>query len=192
MRFPTLGPVRRISPSLNQHNNQMLRCLGTSTSVSTMDTKTADLTSWVLASGGWSHQALARRPSPLGGMGLGLSEPQEAGTTLVRLPSRLQLGADPPLGLLERCGDAVPIQLWAARLGLRVMHESLLGSSSRFQTYIQALPRSFPGIPLFYNEADIAALQFPTLIHQVCCGQLTDNTESPVMKGAKFSSLSPS
>ena len=66
----------------------------------------------------------------------------------------------------------VPDSLWQLQLGLRLLSErtkalSSSGSVSFFQPYIDLLPLSYPGIPLFFSAADLDALQYAPLQQQV-------------------------
>ena len=61
----------------------------------------------------------------------------------------------------------VPEEFWTARLCLKLLVERLGGEESHFWPYFQTLPRGVPGIPLFYSEAAIRALEYPPIIEQV-------------------------
>ena len=65
--------------------------------------------------------------------------------------------------LIER----VPEEFWSGRLCLKLLVERLKADGSRFWPYLQSLPLGVPGVPLFFNEAAINALQYPPLIEQV-------------------------
>lgn len=52
----------------------------------------------------------------------------------------------------------------------QVLAERLAGQESSFAPYITHLPRGVPGIPLFFPEAAIAALEYPPVTEQVGAG----------------------
>ena len=67
------------------------------------------------------------------------------------------------MSLIER----VPEEFWAGRLCLKLLVERLKADSSQFWMYLQSLPRGVPGVPIFFNETAIDALQYPPVIEQV-------------------------
>lgn len=61
----------------------------------------------------------------------------------------------------------IPPELWGARLALALLRERARGGASRFAPYIRALPASFPGVPLFWGQEAVAALDYPPVAEQV-------------------------
>ena len=49
---------------------------------------------------------------------------------------------------------------------LRLLYERYLGAESRLRTYIASLPRHF-GTPMSWTDAELAELQYPSLIVKV-------------------------
>ena len=68
---------------------------------------------------------------------------------------------------LLRIVQQVPEEFWAGRLCLPLLVERLMGDQSHFWPYLQTLPNGVPGLPLFYSETALQALQYPPLIEQV-------------------------
>lgn len=52
----------------------------------------------------------------------------------------------------------------------------LLGPDSRFSPFVSALPRGFPGVPLFFGREALAAIDYPPVTQQVVkrCRWLSD------------------
>lgn len=55
---------------------------------------------------------------------------------------------------------------WVGRLGLAVLHERTKPTSD-WEPYIQNLPNCFPGMPLFFNGTEVAALQDAAIMQEV-------------------------
>ncbi len=70
-----------------------------------------------------------------------------------------------PLGV-QRC----------VRVPCRSPCPRLLGPDSRFSPYVSALPRGFPGVPLFFGREALAAIDYPPVSQQVVkrCRWLSD------------------
>ena len=52
------------------------------------------------------------------------------------------------------------------QMALNLLYERQLGKESRLAHYVENLPRSF-GSPLTWSEAELAALQYPSLQEEV-------------------------
>ena len=140
-----------------------------------------ELVEWVLAKGGRVSAAVA--PANLagrdGGSGWGLKATRavRAGERLVELPPGAMLtygdgGAaagqsnqtDPALlALIAR----VPEELWGGRLALALLAERAKGPASPFAAYVAALPRGFPGVPMFFAREALEAIDYPPVVEQV-------------------------
>ncbi|XP_020269603.1 fructose-bisphosphate aldolase-lysine N-methyltransferase, chloroplastic isoform X2 [Asparagus officinalis] len=127
-----------------------------------------DLMRWVRREGGFVHPSLKIADHTSHGLGLLSTEPIADGSDLIALPDHLPLRFDPqdePESALGRLAARVPVELWAMRLGLRLLHErSKVGSS--WWSYISNLPETF-SVPIFFSGEDIKNLQYAPLIHQV-------------------------
>lgn len=106
-----------------------------------------------------------------GGAGYGLkaSENIHAGQELVMLPATCQLrfqeGRDP--SSLKQMMDRIPDELWGAKLALKLLFERIKGDEGHFWPYIKNLPVGFPGLPLFYDQKSIQALEYPPVSSQI-------------------------
>ena len=61
--------------------------------------------------------------------------------------------------------ERVPAELWGGRLALHLLAHRALGDHSPFATYIDALPVTHVGVPLFFGGAAIDALQVLLKLH---------------------------
>lgn len=70
----------------------------------------------------------------------------------------------------------MPAELWGAKLALQLIAQRLLGPDSRFSPFVSALPRGFPGVPLFFGREALAAIDYPPVTQQVVkrCRWLSD------------------
>nr|XP_010906939.1 actin-histidine N-methyltransferase isoform X1 [Elaeis guineensis] len=134
-----------------------------------------DLVRWVRREGGLVHPKLKIADHPSHGLGVVATEEIPQGSELVVLPSHLPLrfrrdpesdgggeGADSVLNQLAR---RVPEELWAMRLGLRLLQERATVGSF-WWPYISNLPEAF-SVPIFFSREDIKNLQYAPLLHQV-------------------------
>lgn len=91
--------------------------------------------------------------SPLQGTGARALEPISVGETLLEVPLTACLT---PLTL----EDAPAFMDEQQKLMLRLLHEDrVLGLASSWRAYIDALPRNFTTLPLWYNDAEVGLLQ---------------------------------
>ncbi len=85
---------------------------------------------------------------------------------MIELPSACQLtldeSTDPRIAALV---ERVPTELWGGRLALQLLAHRVLGDTSPFASYIDALPVGVPGLPIFFSGDAIDALQ----VLRECC-----------------------
>ncbi|KAL4196849.1 hypothetical protein AMTRI_Chr04g248310 [Amborella trichopoda] len=130
-----------------------------------------DLVSWVVREGGFVHKGLRIADGEASGLCLMASSDIEAGSDLISLPKHIPLSF-PSSGSgqkwdasLFRIAQKVPEELWAMRLGLKLLHERAKVGSF-WWPYISNLPETF-NIPIFFSGEGIKDLQYAPLIHQV-------------------------
>ncbi|XP_020220888.1 actin-histidine N-methyltransferase [Cajanus cajan] len=127
-----------------------------------------DLVKWVTREGGLVHRAV--RISQLdssNGLGLVAKEEIPRGTDLIVLPHHLPLRStslqhDP---LLHHLARQVPEELWAMKLGLKLLQERAKVGSF-WWPYISNLPQTYT-LPIFFPGEDIKNLHYAPLLHQV-------------------------
>jgi hypothetical protein len=61
----------------------------------------------------------------------------------------------------------VPEELWGGRLALALLAQRASGGASPFAPYVSALPRGFPGVPMFFSREAIEAIDYPPVVEQV-------------------------
>lgn len=129
----------------------------------------AELNDWVVGQGG-KVEGVDVRSCDGGGFGhcLYATEHLSTGNEIISLPKSCQLTyeqrADGPLWkLIER----VPKEFWGARLALPLLYHRVQGKQSQFWPYIQSLPESFPGIPIFFSPENIKSLEYPPVSSQI-------------------------
>ena len=132
----------------------------------------SELVDWVNTNGGSVHDvAIHSWQGVDGGSGYGLKANRDvkAGEELVVLPGNLQIryqeGRDP--SSLKKMMDTIPEELWGAKLALKLLYERLQGEEGHFWHYIENLPVGFPGLPLFFDQKTIQALEYPPVSSQV-------------------------
>ncbi|XP_057962877.1 uncharacterized protein LOC131154245 [Malania oleifera] len=133
-----------------------------------------DLIKWVRREGGFVHPAVKMaQADSCYGLGLVASEDIPKGSELIALPHHLPLrfaalesdGEDGFESVLVNLARQVPAELWAMRLGLKLLQErSILGSF--WWPYISNLPEAY-SVPIFFSGEDIKNLQYAPLLHQV-------------------------
>ncbi|KAJ4710065.1 Histone-lysine N-methyltransferase [Melia azedarach] len=131
-----------------------------------------DLVKWVKREGGFVHQAVKISPQQNEANGLGLVASQDIpkGSLLIALPDHIPLrfesdsgdGADSVLANLAR---QVPEELWAMKLGLKLLQERAKVGSF-WWPYISNLPETY-SVPIFFQGEDIKNLQYAPLLYQV-------------------------
>ncbi|XP_052142793.1 uncharacterized protein LOC127762347 isoform X2 [Oryza glaberrima] len=123
-----------------------------------------DLLRWVQREGGFVHPALRVVDHPEHGLGVSAAAAEgdiPPGDVLIALPGRLPLRLRRPAGaadaVLVQLAEQVPEELWAMRLGLRLLQERAK-SDSFWWPYIANLPETFT-VPIFFPGEDIKNLQ---------------------------------
>ncbi|CAA0841421.1 Rubisco methyltransferase family protein [Striga hermonthica] len=131
-----------------------------------------DLIKWVRREGGFVHHSVKiayledAKPNGLGlGLGLVASEDIPKGSDLISLPHHIPLRFDGESSTLIELARHVPEELWAMKLGLKLLQERAK-SGSFWWPYISNLPESFT-VPIFFPGDDIKNLQYAPLLHQV-------------------------
>ncbi|KAK6921614.1 SET domain [Dillenia turbinata] len=132
-----------------------------------------DLIKWVKREGGFVHPSLriARSDDSLG-LDLVSSEAIPKGSDLIALPHHIPLrfGSDGADGshshsVLLDLACRVPDELWAMRLGLKLLQERAK-ENSFWWPYISNLPETY-SLPIFFSGDDIKNLQYAPVLHQV-------------------------
>ncbi|KAK3222229.1 hypothetical protein Dsin_009254 [Dipteronia sinensis] len=130
-----------------------------------------DLLKWVKREGGFVHQALKISPQQQDdntyGLGLVASQDIPKGSLLISLPHHIPLkcDADAADSVLLNLARQVPEELWAMKLGLRLLQERAKVGSF-WWPYISNLPETYSA-PIFFQGEDIKNLQYAPLLYQV-------------------------
>ncbi|KAJ8646774.1 hypothetical protein MRB53_008522 [Persea americana] len=173
----SMGGLRTSSaPSLTQFRVRPLTCASapSPSCPARLVPHPPDLTRWVRREGGFVHKALKIAEGESFGLGLVASEEISKGSELISLPSHLPLsfrsldpsdGADASDSALIELARRVPEELWAMRLGLKLLRERATVGSF-WWPYISNLPEAF-SVPIFFSGEDIKNLQYAPLLHQV-------------------------
>ncbi|XP_051145076.1 uncharacterized protein LOC127261001 [Andrographis paniculata] len=138
-------------------------------------TQPPDLVKWVQREGGFVHRSIKvgyleeEKPNGLGlGLGLLASEDIPKGTDLITLPQHIPLrfeAKDGESSALIDLARHIPEELWAMRLGLKLLQERAK-KGSFWWPYISNLPETY-SVPIFFPGEDIKNLQYAPLLHQV-------------------------
>ncbi|PQM42954.1 protein PLASTID TRANSCRIPTIONALLY ACTIVE 14-like [Prunus yedoensis var. nudiflora] len=129
---------------------------------------------WVRREGGFVHEAVKIAQDSSFGLGLVVSEEIPKGSELIVLPEHVPLrfgsleseGGDGELdSVLVNLARHVPEELWAMKLGLKLLQERAK-TGSFWWPYISSLPETF-NIPIFFPGEDIKNLQYAPLLYQV-------------------------
>ncbi|KAL2233278.1 UNVERIFIED_CONTAM: hypothetical protein Sindi_1507800 [Sesamum indicum] len=134
-----------------------------------------DIIKWVRREGGFVHQSIKiayleeEKPNGLGlGLGLVASEEIPKGSDLIILPQHIPLRFDAkdgePSALIDLARH-IPEELWAMKLGLKLLQERAR-KGSFWWPYISNLPETY-SVPIFFPGEDIKNLQYAPLLHQV-------------------------
>lgn len=112
------------------------------------------------------HQAVTIAHVPPHGLGLVAAHEIPQGSDLIGLPPHLPLNFDDgSSSVLASLAQRVPEELWAMRLGLRLLQERAR-TGSFWWPYISNLPETY-SVPIFFQGEDIKNLQYAPLLHQV-------------------------
>ncbi|KAJ9708525.1 hypothetical protein PVL29_000522 [Vitis rotundifolia] len=131
-----------------------------------------DLIKWVRREGGFVHQAVRIAPSA-GSCGLVACQDIPKGSDLIALPHHMPLRfsslesecVDTIDSVLVNLARQVPEELWAMRLGLKLLQERA-SVGSFWWPYISNLPETY-SVPIFFPGEDIKNLQYAPLLYQV-------------------------
>ncbi|XP_057750307.1 uncharacterized protein LOC130968847 [Arachis stenosperma] len=127
-----------------------------------------DLIKWVTREGGFVHPAIKIAVHPSHGLGLLANQQIPKGSDLIVLPDHIPLRfnhQDATHSLLLQLARHVPEELWAMRLGLKLLQERAKVGSF-WWPYISNLPETYT-VPIFFPGEDIKNLQYAPLLHQV-------------------------
>ncbi|XP_009768042.1 uncharacterized protein [Nicotiana sylvestris] len=134
-----------------------------------------DLIKWVKSEGGFVHKSVQIAQGDSFGLGLVASEDIPKGSDIIALPQHIPL----KIGSLEaetsldagahsaliKLAQHVPEELWAMKLGLKLLQERAK-KGSFWWPYISNLPETYT-VPIFFPGEDIKNLQYAPLLYQV-------------------------
>ncbi|MBA0718116.1 hypothetical protein Golax_005878 [Gossypium laxum] len=129
-----------------------------------------DLLKWIKREGGFVHEAVTITQDTTYGLGLVASGGIPKGSDLIVLPEHVPLkfqsdkddGAD---SVSLPLSNRVPEELWAMKLGLKLLQERAKVGSF-WWPYISNLPETYT-VPIFFSGEDIKNLQYAPLLYQV-------------------------
>ncbi|KAL6189897.1 hypothetical protein ACLB2K_036298 [Fragaria x ananassa] len=132
-----------------------------------------DLIKWVRREGGFVHEAVKIAQDASFGLGLVATDEIPKGSELVVLPEHVPLrfgslesdGGDVADAVLANLARQVPDELWAMKLGLKLLQERARVGSF-WWPYIGNLPEAF-SVPIFFPGEDIKNLQYAPVLYQV-------------------------
>lgn len=131
-----------------------------------------DLIKWVKTEGGFVHKSIKVAQGDTFGLGLVASEDIPKGSDLIALPQHIPLKFDGSTSESENSHSAliklaqhVPEELWAMKLGLKLLQERAR-KGSFWWPYISNLPETY-SVPIFFPGEDIKNLQYAPLLYQV-------------------------
>ncbi|XP_071690895.1 uncharacterized protein [Rutidosis leptorrhynchoides] len=132
-----------------------------------------DLIKWVKKEGAFVHPFVRIADSGPYGLGLIASEEIPKGSELIALPEHIPLrfpsnesdNGDGSYSNMVNLSRHVPEELWAMKLGLKLLQERAK-TGSFWWPYISNLPETFT-VPIFFPGEDIKNLQYAPLLHQV-------------------------
>ncbi|KAL3675689.1 hypothetical protein R1sor_025637 [Riccia sorocarpa] len=133
--------------------------------------QTPELRQWVEKNGGYVSSGIELTQDGQSGLGLRTTQWIPRGQTVISLPSHLPLGMrfddtrNADSEAVQAIVNRVPEELWALRLGMKLLNEKAK-ENSFWWPYISLLPQRFQ-IPIFFSGDEIASLQYPPLIYQV-------------------------
>lgn len=133
-----------------------------------------DLIKWVKREGGFVHKALKiAQTEQSDGFGLVATEEIPKGSDIIVLPEHIPLkfgdseadGESGAHSALVNLAQHVPEELWAMKLGLKLLQERAK-KGSFWWPYISNLPETY-SVPIFFPGEDIKNLQYAPLLYQV-------------------------
>ncbi|CAL5055741.1 unnamed protein product [Urochloa decumbens] len=170
--FTTTATLLSSSLIRRSCGRRSLSCSAAAAAAPRLAPQPPDLVRWVQREGGFVHPALRVTDHPEHGLGIAAAEADgdiPPGDVLIALPGRLPLRLRRPTGaadeVLVQLAQQVPEELWAMKLGLRLLQERAKPDSF-WWPYIANLPETFT-VPIFFPGDDIKNLQYAPLLHQV-------------------------
>ncbi|MCD7446560.1 hypothetical protein HAX54_010752 [Datura stramonium] len=134
-----------------------------------------DLIKWVKTEGGFVHKSVKIAQGDSFGLGLIASEDIPKGSDIISLPQHIPLkfgssleaenSVDGSHSALMKLAQHVPEELWAMKLGLKLLQERAR-KGSFWWPYISNLPETYT-VPIFFPGEDIKNLQYAPLLYQV-------------------------
>ncbi|TYJ05445.1 hypothetical protein E1A91_A12G165000v1 [Gossypium mustelinum] len=129
-----------------------------------------DLLKWIKREGGFVHEAVTITQDTTYGLGLVASGGIPKGSDLIVLPEHFPLKFqsdkdDEADSVLLPLSNRVPEELWAMKLGLKLLQERAKVGSF-WWPYISNLPETYT-VPIFFSGEDIKNLQYAPLLCQV-------------------------
>ncbi|XVE85478.1 hypothetical protein DITRI_Ditri17bG0093600 [Diplodiscus trichospermus] len=129
-----------------------------------------NLLKWVKREGGFVHEAVKVTQDTTYGLGLIASGEIPKGSDLIILPDHVPLKfqsdkEDGAGSVLLHLSSQVPEELWAMKLGLKLLQERAKVGSF-WWPYISNLPETY-SVPIFFAGEDIKNLQYAPLLYQV-------------------------
>ncbi|XWS34440.1 hypothetical protein CRYUN_Cryun21dG0038800 [Craigia yunnanensis] len=129
-----------------------------------------DLLKWVKREGGFVHDAVKITQDTTYGLGLFASGEIPTSSDLIVLPNHVPLKfqsdkEDGAGSVLLHLSNQVPEELWAMKLGLKLLQERA-NVGSFWRPYINNLPETY-SVPIFFAGEDIRNLQYAPLLYQV-------------------------
>ncbi|XP_012438368.1 uncharacterized protein LOC105764374 [Gossypium raimondii] len=129
-----------------------------------------DLLKWIKREGGFVHEAVTITQDTTYGLGLVASGGIPKGSDLIVLPEHVPLKFqsdkdDEADSVSLPLSNRVPEELWAMKLGLKLLQERAKVGSF-WWPYISNLPETYT-VPIFFSGEDIKNLQYAPLLYQV-------------------------
>ncbi|CAN6253380.1 unnamed protein product [Urochloa humidicola] len=170
--FTTTATLLSSSLIRGSRGRRSLSCSAAAAVVPRLAPQPPDLVRWVQREGGFVHPSLRVTDHPEHGLGVAAAAADgdiPRGDVLIALPGRLPLRLRRPTGdadeVLVQLAQQAPEELWAMKLGLRLLQERAKPDSF-WWPYIANLPETFT-VPIFFPGDDIKNLQYAPLLHQV-------------------------
>ncbi|KAK1387056.1 histone-lysine N-methyltransferase setd3 [Heracleum sosnowskyi] len=165
--------TKSTKPSLTHFRQLSCTASTTSSYPQRLEPNPPDLINWVKKQGGFVHPSVRISVNGQFGLGLVASDDIASGSYLIGLPDHVPLrfglsdgdcGADGD-SVLVNVARKVPEELWAMRLGLKLLQERARVGSF-WWPYISNLPETYT-VPIFFPGEDIKNLQYAPLLYQV-------------------------
>ncbi|MBA0563274.1 hypothetical protein Golob_008262 [Gossypium lobatum] len=148
-----------------------------------------DLLKWIKREGGFVHEAVTITQDTTYGLGLVASGGIPKGSDLIVLPEHVPLKFqsdkdDEADSVSLHLSNRVPEELWAMKLGLKLLQERAKVGSF-WWPYISNLPETYT-VPIFFSGEDIKNLQYAPLLYQ---WKILGRNLKILMKAGIFSTL---